>query len=146
MPRRGPEYELQQQIAGMAKSQNSLAMMFGWDHFHVQPLMTKYGYRTGMIGTLAKGWPDLTMFRVREHELRIVLAELKSDRGYLTPDEKTTHAFLAPFVGRYARSVFSDFEPMIPVEWDGGLRPDVLSIELYVWKPRDFDVIAATLR
>jgi len=135
MPPKGPEYELQQQIVGEGKTQNSLASLYGWDHVHFRALRTQFGWRTPGSGTLAKGWPDLTLVRVRDGLRQIIFAELKSDTGRLTDDEKRVLAILRLFEGRYAAWML------------GGVVPeDFLDVGVYVWRPRDFDQIEATMR
>lgn len=143
MPPKGPEYELQQQIVGQAKGTTSLANMFGWEHVHFRAALTKQGWRTPGSGTLAKGWPDLSLFRDRGNRRQIIFAELKSNVNSLTPDERRVLDFLRLFEGDYARGSFNDVTGVFslpPGEWQ------YLSIGVYLWRPRDFDVIQATLR
>ena len=49
-----------------------LAKMFGWRYYH--PFLSKWSER---------GWPDVVLLR----DGRLILAELKSERGKLTPDQ-----------------------------------------------------------
>ena len=112
------EYEFQQQITG--KKPAGLAVILGWEHVHFRPAMTKHGWRTPGTGSLAKGWPDLSLFRERDG--RIIFAELKSDKGSLTPDEKRVLDVL--------RAV-AVFNPLM---------------EVHVWKPKDWDEIERVLR
>lgn len=80
-----------------------LAALCGWKTYH--PFLSKWSQ---------KGWPDLSMVR-RD---RLVFAELKSERGKVTPEQQT---------------------------WIDALN-GVYCVEAYVWRPSDFDEIARVLR
>ena len=88
-----------------------LAEVLGWSHVHFRPAMTSKGYRTPVSGPLGKGWPDLVL--VRE---RVIFAELKSDKGKLSPEQDWV-------LGELRRA----------------------GAEVYVWRPRDRDEIGAVL-
>ena len=62
-----------------------LAELSGWQWMPARPGMTARSWRTPLSGTLAKGWPDLLMFRPRD--LRVLAAELKRDGLKPTPDQ-----------------------------------------------------------
>jgi hypothetical protein len=82
-----------------------LARLLGWDFiYHAQ--LAKWS---------EKGWPDLFLARVRDQ--RVILAELKSERGTLT--------------GRQAE--------VIDLLRDCGMT-------VCVWRPSDIDTIAEVLR
>lgn len=110
MSARGPEAELQQQLID---PQKGLAPMLGWRVLHLRPARTKHGWRTPVEGDLGKGWPDLVLVR-RD---RVIFAELKSDTGKLTEEQ---------------RDVL------------GALQS--AGMEVYVWRPRNIMEIADTLR
>lgn len=59
-----------------------LAALTGWRTFHARPARTLHGWRTPVQGDGA-GFPDLVAVR---HD-RLVVAELKSARGRLTPGQ-----------------------------------------------------------
>jgi hypothetical protein len=118
VPPRLREYEFQQQITGTKPP--GIAVIYGWQHVHFRPAQTKHGWRTPGTGSLAKGWPDLSLFRPRDG--RIIFAELKGDGGRLTDDEKRVLAIL--------RAV-AEFNPLM---------------EVYEWWPKDWDQIQAILR
>lgn len=88
-----------------------LARLFKWRVAHFRPAMTKHGWVTPVAAD-GKGWPDL--FLVRE---RVIAAELKSDKGKLSPDQEAWRDALA-----------------------------TAGIPVYVWRPSDFDTVAHTLR
>jgi len=90
------EREFQEQIRDLAK-------MFGWSYYH--PFLSKWSER---------GWPDVCLLRPP----RMILAELKSDKGKL--------------------SVYQ-------ARWLWELRK-VGTIEVYIWRPRMIEHIAEILR
>lgn len=59
-----------------------LAAILHWRRAHFRPAMTSRGWRTAVSGDGA-GWPDLILVRPP----RIVVAELKADKGRLTADQ-----------------------------------------------------------
>jgi hypothetical protein len=79
-----------------------LATLYGWTHFHV------YDSRRS-----DPGWPDLTLVRTPE----LVFAELKTDRGRLTPAQ---------------------------VRWLQLLTD--CGQETHGWRPRDLDVVHERLK
>lgn len=89
-----------------------LAHLLGWRVAHFRPAQTKHGWRTPVAAD-GKGFPDLVLVRRK----RLIFAELKSQRGRLSPEQR---------------------------EWWEALQPT--GAEAYVWKPSDFDEIAAVLR
>lgn len=119
-PREGPELQLQRQLV-------QLAEMLGWEHMAVRPMMTKnQGYRTGTIGTMAKGWPDLVLVRPRDR--RLLFVELKgSKRDKLRPEQERV-------IG----------EVLLPLAGD---HPAALTrIGVHVWRPEDWPEIEKVLR
>jgi VRR-NUC domain len=71
------EAELQQAVIETART-------FGFLVAHFRPAKTNKGWRTP-VSADGKGFPDLVMV----HPLRgLMFAELKSDRGNLSPDQK----------------------------------------------------------
>lgn len=88
-----------------------LAHMLGWKCAHFRAALTKHGWRTPVQGD-GKGWPDLVLVRDR-----VVVAELKSDTGRLTPEQQT-------WLDRFTAA----------------------GIEAFVWRPDDLQRIAEVLR
>lgn len=88
-----------------------LAQLHGWSVVHHRPARTDQGWRTA-VSYDGAGWPDLILLRDR-----LVVAELKSARGRLTPDQQAWIALLT----------------------DAG-------VETYVWRPDQFDDVAKVLR
>ena len=80
------------------------ARLFGWRYCHQRPARTKRGWVTPYSG--AGGFPDLVLLRGG----RLILAELKSDRGVATADQQ---------------------------EWLAGFG-EVPGVESYVWRPEDW--------
>jgi len=80
-----------------------LARIYRWMTYH--PALSKWSER---------GWPDLALVRPP----RVILAELKTDRGRTTEHQD---------------------------RWLGALRA-CPGVETYLWRPADFHAIAATLR
>lgn len=122
MPREGPELQLQRQVV-------QLAEMLGWEHLAIRPMLTKSGfYKAGTMGTMAKGWPDLTMVRARDR--RLIFAELKgSKRDKLWPDQERVLEVLRE----------------LEMHADQG-NPHVATVEVYVWRPDDWPEIELALR
>lgn len=102
-----------------------LAALYGWSTAHFRPAQTARGWRTPVQGTLGKGWPDLTLVRVRDR--RLIFAELKSEKGTVSADQAAVLAALASLED--------------PLEL--GYRKRV---ETFVWRPSDFDAISEVLR
>lgn len=65
-----------------------------------------------------RGFPDLTLIKDCGETARLVFAELKTEKGKLTEDQMKWQVMLAKVEG----------------------------IEVYVWRPSDFDNIAKILR
>lgn len=60
------------------------ARLTGWRTAHFRPAMTDKGWRTPVAGD-GKGFPDLVL--VHEKRGLLLVRELKSDRGRLTPEQ-----------------------------------------------------------
>jgi hypothetical protein len=89
-----------------------LAKLFRWKVAHFRPGLTKSGkWRTAVQGD-GKGFVDLVL--VRE---RIVWAEVKTDKGQLTPEQR---------------------------EWIAALER--AGQEVHVWRPSDWKLIEEVLR
>ena len=78
------ELDFQRQLVGTKPP--GLAVIYGWEHVHFRPAMTKHGYRTAGSGSMAAGWPDLVLVRPRDR--RLIFAELKRDGAELSPDQR----------------------------------------------------------
>jgi VRR-NUC domain len=125
--RGNPELDFRRQVI-------DLANLYRWEHVGWRPAKTEDGWRTPGTGTMAKGWPDLTLVRTRDG--RLIFAELKSDTGRLSDDQKQVLGILAAFGGDWTRHLV-----------DAGVYNVVaLRIETCVWRPRDLEEVKATLR
>lgn len=89
-----------------------LAHVYGWKVAHFRPAQTKYGWRTPVQAD-GKGFPDLVMLKPP----RLVFAELKSEKGKLSPEQEGWLSLLKGIKG----------------------------IEVYCWKPKDFESIVDIL-
>jgi hypothetical protein len=89
-----------------------LASIFRWRTAHFRPALTKKGWRTPVAGD-GKGFLDLLMIKPP----RIVVAELKSARGKLTPEQE---------------------------EWLADWRA-CPGAEAFVWKPDQLDEVTGVL-
>lgn len=76
------------------------------------------------------GWPDLTL--IRRHDRRLIFAELKTEKGRLSPRQAEVLALLRELV-------------VIPDAWHTGEWP---RIEVVLWRPSDLEsgAIAEVLR
>jgi hypothetical protein len=100
------ETEFQKQVTDLAE-------ILGWSWVHFRPAQTSKGWRTPVSGPLGKGWVDLVLVKGR----RLIFAELKADKGKLTPEQERVLNVL------------------------GGAGH-----ETHVWFPVDFDKIVRTLQ
>lgn len=126
------EIDLQRQLVG----KDGLATIYGWEHVHFRPALTKHGWRTPGSGTMAAGWPDLVLLRARDR--RLIFAELKSDAGKVTQDQQRVLETLRVLTADHVDG--SGHRVLDPI---GVAGPRV---EVYVWRPRDFDQIIEVLR
>jgi hypothetical protein len=97
--------------AEFQRAVTDLASVLGWRIFHPRRAQTGGRWSTP-VGYDGAGFPDLTLVRDR-----LVMAELKSERGQLTADQKVWVGMLA----------------------DAG-------VEVHVWRPQDWDEIERTLK
>lgn len=98
----------------------NLATFCGWISYH--PPDNRPSANTGRVQATRAGWPDVALWRPPERRPeddrpRFFLAELKAEKGRLSPAQTTTIAEL--------RSC---------------------GIEVYVWRPSDWPAIEARLR
>lgn len=89
------------------------AQAFGWIVAHFRPAKTEKGWRTAVQGD-GKGYPDLTL--VHPKWRRVVIAELKAEKGKVAPEQ---HRWLEAFA-------------------EAG-------IETHVWRPSDWDALERVL-
>ena len=88
-----------------------IARLNGWRVFHPMKMQTRDGsWRTALSGD--RGWPDLCL---AHRERGFIVAELKTDKGKLSPDQ---------------------------VKWLQELAPWA---ECHLWRPQDLDAIARRL-
>ena len=73
-----------------------LARVLGYRVAHFRPARTANGWRTAMTGN--PGWPDLVLLK----QGRLILAELKSEKGMLAPDQAQWQAELSMVPGVHA--------------------------------------------
>lgn len=88
-----------------------LAQALGWQHLHVRRSIGK-----GRKWTTATNvpWPDLTLWSERQG--RLIVAELKTDTGKVSPGQHATLTSLAH-----------------------------ADVEVHLWRPSDFDAVHQTL-
>jgi hypothetical protein len=110
------ELDFRRQVIGLAE-------MLGWDHVGFRAAQTVHGWRTPVTGTLGKGWPDLTLVRVRDR--RLIFAELKSAKGRTSPDQDRV------------------LDVLRCLEYDAAPAP---RIEVFVWHDTDLNAIVEVLR
>ena len=117
-----------------------LAALLGWEGVHFRGAWTARGYRTPVQGSLGKGWPDLVLVRARDR--RLIFAELKADGGKTSPEQNRVLGVLGELV---ADDVKCGEVPAAHL--DGERRGCCLpAIEVYVWRPAEFDAITEILR
>ena len=103
-----------------------LAHIFGWRVAHFRPARTKNGWRTAVAGDGA-GFPDVVMVK----SPRLIFAELKSEKGKLTPEQEEWLDGLGS-CGDAVRQL--------------GHLVDKEGVEVYLWRPSDLDNIIDILR
>lgn len=89
-----------------------LAHLLGWHHLHVRRSIGKG--RTWVTATNVVGWPDLLLWH--EQQRRVIAAELKSEKGTVTDEQRQVLDSLA-----------------------------AAGLETHVWRPSDMDDIARVL-
>lgn len=127
------EIDFQRQLVGTKPP--GLAVILGWEHVHFRPGMTKHGWRTAGTGSMAAGWPDLTLVRPRDR--RLIFAELKADGAVTSPDQERVLDVLRSLTRDGMADQFFG-RSNVPYE--------PAKVEVHVWRPRDWDSIEATLR
>lgn len=111
------EAEFQRQVT-------ELAELLGWQWVHFRPARTARGWRTPVEGPLGAGWPDLVLVRGRDR--RLLFAELKRDGVKPNPSQTTVLGILESL--QTSRSA------------------DRTYVQVFCWRPADFDLIAEVLR
>lgn len=86
VPRKLSEADFMRQVT-------ELAELLGWGWAHFRPAQTAKGWRTPVSGPLGAGWPDLVL--VREKDRRLIFAELKADKGRVSPVQNDVLVTLA---------------------------------------------------
>lgn len=125
------ELDFQRMIVGTKPP--GLAVVFGWEHVHFRPAQTKMGWRTPATGSMALGWPDLTLVRVRDR--RLIFAELKRELAPLRADQERVLELLRAIVGETNGQPYAN-----------GGYPGPPRAEVHVWRPSDLPRIAEILR
>lgn len=100
------ETEWQQQVVQAAR-------LFGWSTNHTRRTLGRG--RKWTTGTSTVGFPDLTLWSERHR--RLIFAELKTDRGKLTPEQESVIASLR-----------------------------AAGCECHVWRPSDWSAVELVLR
>ena len=93
-----------------------LAHLYRWKVHHVRSAWSAKGYRTPIQGD--PGFPDLVLVRNQDERSRIIVAEVKAERGRLTYDQQDWLKKLERCPG----------------------------VESYIWKPRMWDDIVGVLQ
>lgn len=106
-----------------------MAQLLRWEWLHVSAspqvnrgVVTKY--TTPTHGTMGKGWVDLIL--VRQKDKRLIFAELKSEIGKASPEQRRVLEVL----GSLVVGVGMQFSPLV---------------EVHLWRPSDIDEIARIL-
>jgi hypothetical protein len=126
------ELDFQRQLVGTKPP--GLAVVFGWEHVHFRPAQTKAGWRTPATGSMALGWPDLVLLRVRDR--RLIFAELKRETA---SDPAGDQARVLELLRAIAGETNGQAYP------HGGY-PGPPRMEVHVWRPSDLEEIAKVLR
>lgn len=95
------------------------ATALGWRWVHFGAAQTKHGWRVPVRGTMGEGWVDLLL--VHGKSGRIILAELKTRTGTISPAQTELHEWLRSIDGLRGR------------------------LQVAVWRPADLDRILEIL-
>ena len=107
-----------------------LLNLYGWHWCHFRPARTEEGWRTALSGH--QGFPDY----IATHPPRLIFAELKSEKGKITPEQEEWLGMLRE-CGSYPSSSFLD---------DKGLTLVYQRLGVYLWRPSDFETIIEILK
>ena len=104
-----------------ASQVEDLLKLYGWYWCHFRPARTEKGWRTAITGH--KGFPDYVAVR----NGRLVFAELKSEKGKLTPEQQ-------------------EWQDVLHLLNRKRLRMNMISpIEVYLWRPSQFEEVRGIL-
>lgn len=115
----GSEAAFQQQVL-------NLAGFYGWCSYHTHDSRRSQA-----------GFPDLVLVRGAE----LIFAELKTDTGRVRPEQQEWIAALEHVAGNYRRAI----ELLEADVADGAHDPIDGCVDVYLWRPRDFDELHARL-
>jgi len=90
-----------------------LSRLYGWRVAHFRPAMTRSGRWATPVQADGAGFPDLCMVK----RARLIFAEIKSDKGKLSPEQET---------------------------WITELT-NCMRCEVYIWKPENWEEIVEVL-
>lgn len=111
-----------------------LALFYGWLVYH--PPANRPDAK-GRRQDVTPGYPDLTMVRGAE----LLFVELKAERGRYGPGQETWLEALQ----EVARSYRNALELLAEEVADGGPDPLAGTVEVYTWRPSQFDEVQARL-
>lgn len=117
------EREFQRQVTDLAE-------VLGWDWAHFRPAQTSRGWRTPVSGTIGEGWVDLVLVRGRDR--RLIFAEIKAEKGVLTPRQRDVLDVLRSLAGVWAVAKGTS-----PVDILGDDDLFMARIEVHVFRPSD---------
>ena len=106
--------------ADFLRSVIDLAHLCGWESYHPRAGRTLDSWRTPGMGSMAKGFPDLVLAHPDQH--RLLFIELKTDTGRHTVDQERVLDLLAR------------------------VATDCRGVEVYTFRPRDWESLEAVLR
>ena len=111
---------------------------FGWWWVHFRAARTDKGWRTPVAG-MGKGFPDYICLRGS----RLLVAEIKSQKGKLTPEQIVWYDKFIETQQHYVNQPLSVSGGKASMELKGKV---LVSPEVYIWRPSDFDEIVKILR
>lgn len=119
--------------AAFQKQVEALAQFYGWRHYHPPDNRPIDG--RGRRQRATPGYPDLTLVR-NDAGVELIWAELKRDTTYPSPAQREWIDDLRSIAEHVAAAVRAarDADVVVPVV-----------IDVYVWRPRDFDAIQTRL-
>lgn len=120
-----------------ASQVEDLLKLFGWRWTHFRPAWSSKGYRTPIKGH--KGFPDYCAVRPP----RLIFAELKDQYSKPTPEQEAWLEDLRESIRMITLEPIHKGTPKAIIEGREKLIP---SLEVYLWRPSDFEEVKEVLR
>lgn len=112
-----------------------LAAWHGWRAAHFRPAQTRGGRWLTAVQAQGKGYPDLTL--AHGPAGRLVFAELKTERGRATPDQRLWLDQLGAVAAAALRDEVDAIDGYVAAGMSGPIPPTD-RVRAVTWRPRDY--------